>query len=84
MRIAVIVALVATIGSIAALIATGATWAMLASAFGVGGFAIVARLAHTHAEPRAPWRIRKLGPLPADPGLKPQPDVTQDPFRTQG
>lgn len=84
MRVAVLVALLATAGSIAALVMTGATWAMLASAFGVGGVAIVARLAHAHAEPRLPRHIRKLGPLPPDPGLKRRPDVTQDPFRTQG
>ena len=31
--------------------------------------------------PGQPWRIRRLGPLPEDPGMPKQPEIDGDPFR---
>ena len=57
------------------------TWPILLVLFGVGAAIIVGRLAWVHRAPGLPWRIRKLGPLPPDPGLRKPPATTGDPFR---
>lgn len=83
MRIAlVLAAIAATLGSLIALVLTRETWSMIASAFGVGAVIVIARLASAHPDPdRVPRHLRKLGPLPRDPGLRPPPDLSRDPFR---
>lgn len=84
MRVALIVigAFAAATALFATAILTQETWAVVGTFFVIGGIAIVVKLAHAHALPRLPRQIRKLGPLPRDPGLRPPPDVSGDPFRT--
>ncbi len=53
---------------------------LLVVAFVVGGAIIVSRLWWVHRIPGLPRRIRKLGPLPPDPGM-PKRDIDGDPFR---
>jgi len=57
------------------------TWPFLLVLFAIGAVIIVARLAWVHRVPGIPRKIRKLGPLPPDPGLRKPPDTSADPFR---
>ncbi|MBA2543885.1 MAG: hypothetical protein H0V17_29845 [Deltaproteobacteria bacterium] len=77
----VLAAITAVLGSIALALITGETWALLLALFVIGASAIIGRLAWIHREPGLPWRIRRLGPLPPDPGLRKPPDTSGDPFR---
>ena len=54
---------------------------MLIAAFVIGGAIILGRLAWVHRIPGMPRRIRKLGPLPPDPGMPKKPPIDGDPFR---
>lgn len=56
------------------------TWLILVL-FVVGGAVIVGRLAWVHRIPGIPRRVRKLGPLPDDPGIPKKPEIGGDPFR---
>lgn len=49
--------------------------------FVVGALIILGRLAWVHRIPGLPRRIRKLGPLPPDPGMPKRPPIDGDPFR---
>ncbi len=49
--------------------------------FVLGAVLILGRLAWVHRIPGLPRRIRKLGPLPDDPGMPKQPEIDGDPFR---
>ncbi len=57
------------------------TAAIIVAAFVIGAAIIVGRLAWVHPVDDTPRKRRKLGPLPPDPGLRPPPDVTKDPYR---
>jgi hypothetical protein len=57
------------------------TWPILLVLFVAGAAIIIARLAWVHRLPGLPWRIRKLGPLPKDPGMPKKPEIDGDPFR---
>jgi hypothetical protein len=57
------------------------TAAIIVAAFVIGAALIVGRLAWVHREDTTPRKLRRLGPLPPDPGLRPPPDVTKDPYR---
>lgn len=50
-------------------------------AFVIGAVIIVGRLAWVHKLPRLPRRLRKLGPLPSDPGMPKRAEIDGDPFR---
>jgi len=54
---------------------------LLGIAFVLGAAIILGRLAWVHHVPGVPRKIRKLGPLPRDPGMRPPPDIRGDPFR---
>ncbi len=77
--IAILIA--AVLGSIALAITTATTWSLMLAMFGIGASVIVGRLAWTHRIPGQPWRIRRLGPLPEDPGMPKKPEIDGDPFR---
>jgi hypothetical protein len=57
------------------------TWPIIVALFVIGAVVIVARLAWVHRIPGLPRRIRKLGPLPPDPGIPKPPEIDGDPFR---
>lgn len=78
------IALAASAGSIALAVVTAETWAVMLALFVVGASVIVGRLAWVHRLPTLPWRIRRLGPLPEDPGMPKQPPIDGDPFREPG
>lgn len=75
------IAVAAAAGSIALAIVTAETWALMLALFVVGAAVIVGRLAWVHRLPSRPWRIRRLGPLPDDPGMPKRPEIDGDPFR---
>jgi len=77
----ILIAIAAAAGSIALAVGTAETWALMLALFVVGGSVIVGRLAWVHRLPGQPWRIRRLGPLPEDPGMPKQPEIDGDPFR---
>jgi hypothetical protein len=56
-------------------------WPLLLVSFIIGAVVIVGRLAWVHRIPGLPRRVRKLGPLPSDPGMPKKPEVEGDPFR---
>lgn len=77
----IVVPIAASLASIAFAIWMGTTWSLMLALFVVGGSIILGRLAWTHRLPTLPWRIRRLGPLPEDPGMPKQPEIDGDPFR---
>ncbi len=79
MLIAILI--IAILGSIALALATATTWSLMLAMFVVGASVIVGRLAWTHRIPGQPWRIRRLGPLPEDPGIPKKAEIDGDPFR---